>query len=135
MEYQATATHPHGLDEELQWVRILSTGRPAEGMALLFIQKLCTAFHEFEPAWKVGALQEGYLDHFRDRLAGRAIRVLKVLEKNNLAAVDGAKALAELVHMIESAETMADLASLTEKVHAINHRLCDSLEKKVTRPG
>jgi hypothetical protein len=129
MNYQATANHPHGLEEEHQWARILSTGKPAEGMALLFIQKLCTAFHEFEPAWKVGALQEGNLDHFRNRLAGRAKRVLAVLEKNNLAAIDGAKALAELVHTIESAETMADLASLAEKVHAINHRLCDSLEK------
>ena len=129
MEYQATATHPHGLDEELQWARMLSTGRPAEGMALVFIQKLCTAFHEFEPAWRAGALQEGCLDHFRDRLTGRAIRVLKVLEKNNLDAIDGAQALAELVHRIESAETVDDLASLSEQVHAINHTLCDSLEK------
>lgn len=133
MEYQTTATHPHRLDEELQWARMLSTGRPAEGMALLFIQKLCTAFHEFEAAWQAGALQEGCLDHFRHRLTGRVVRVLKVLEKNNLAAIDGAKALAELAHMIESAETLADLASLSEKAHAINHALCDSLEKNVRK--
>jgi hypothetical protein len=131
MEYQATGTHPHGLDEELQWARILSTGKPAEGMALLFIQKLCTAFHEFEPAWKAGALQEGHLEHFRDRLKGRVARVLRVLEKNDLSTIDGAKAMAELVHTIESAETMDDLASLAEQVHAINHTLCDSLEKAV----
>ena len=131
MDYQTTATHPHGLEEELQWAHIVSTGSPAEGMALLFIQKLCTAFHEFEPAWKVGALTKGHLDHFRARLAGRAIHALKVLEKNDLATVDGAEALAELVRKVESAETMADLASLTEQVHAINHTLCDSLEKNV----
>jgi hypothetical protein len=129
IKYQTTTTDSHELEEELQWARILSTGSPAEGMTLVFIQKLCTAFHEFEPAWKVGALAEGHLDHFRARLAGRATHVLRVLEKNDLATIDGAEALAELVRKIESAETMAELANLAEHTHAINHRLCDALEQ------
>jgi hypothetical protein len=54
VEYKTTATSPHGLEEERQWARILSAGRPAAGMALAFIQKLCTAFHELGPAWKKG---------------------------------------------------------------------------------
>jgi hypothetical protein len=35
MKYEATETSPHGRDEELQWVRILSSGDPAKGMMLV----------------------------------------------------------------------------------------------------
>ena len=97
-------------------------------MALLFIQKLCTAFHEFEPAWRKGSLNERHLDYFRDRLAARARRVLETLENNGLDTIGGALDLAKLLHAIESARTMDELAGLAEEVHAVNHTLCDSLE-------
>jgi hypothetical protein len=129
MAYRATATNPHGREEELQWARILSTSRPAEGMALVFVQKLCTAFHEFDPAWRVGALDERHLDHFRARLAARARRVVDVLESNDLGAIEGAAELAELLRAIEGAGTMDELADLTEAIHAVNHTLCDALER------
>ena len=127
-EYRTTAKTPHGLEEERQWARILSTGKLAEAMALLFIQKLCTAFHEFEPAWRKGSLNERHLDYFRDRLAARARRVLETLENNGLDTIGGALDLAKLLHAIESARTMDELAGLAEEVHAVNHTLCDSLE-------
>lgn len=127
-EYRVTADDPHGQEEELQWARIVSTGKTTAGMALVFIQKLCTAFHEFEPAWREGALNESYLGYFRDRLVARARRVLDVLERNGLGSVGGAVVLARLLPAIESAATMDDLADLAEEIHAVNHTLSDSLE-------
>jgi hypothetical protein len=97
-------------------------------MALVFIQKLCTAYHEFEPAWREGALHEGSLDYFRHRLAARARRVLDVLERNGLGSVGGAADLARLLRAIESTATMGELADLAEEIHAVNHTLSDSLE-------
>jgi len=98
-------------------------------MALVFIQKLCTAFHELDPAWTKGLLDERALGHFRDRLAGRARRVLETLENNDLGAIDGVAELRQLLCAIESAETMGELAGLAEEIHAVNHTLCDSLER------
>jgi hypothetical protein len=129
VEYKTTATSPHGLEEERQWARILSAGNPAAGMALVFIQKLCTAFHELDPAWTKGLLDERALGHFRDRLAGRARRVLETLESNDLGAIDGVAELRRLLCTIETAETVGELAGLAEEIHAVNHTLCDSLER------
>ncbi|MHC4440528.1 MAG: hypothetical protein ACYS3S_24535, partial [Planctomycetota bacterium] len=56
VEYKTTITDEHWREEEFQWARILSQGNPAKGMVLLYIQKACTAFHEFEPVWKAGAV-------------------------------------------------------------------------------
>jgi hypothetical protein len=127
-EYRVTSNDPHGREEERQWARIVSTGNTAAGMALVFIQKLCTAFHEFEPAWREGALHDGSLDYFQHRLAARARRVLDVLERNGLGSIGGAADLARLLHAIESTATMGELADLAEEIHAVNHTLSDSLE-------
>jgi hypothetical protein len=127
-EYRVTAHDAHGKEEERQWARIVSTGTTAAGMALVFIQKLCTAFHEFEPAWREGALNQSHLEFFRGRLAARAKRVLDVLEQNGLASVGGAVELARLLRAIESAVTMGELADLAEEIHSVNHTLSDSLE-------
>jgi len=130
MEYRVTETNPHGRDEELQWARILSSGDPAKGMTLVLGQKLCTAFHEFEPAWRAGALNEQQLPYFRERLAKRARRVATMMRNNGLDTIKGFAELEALVHATEAAQTMDELASLAEKAHAINHAICDSLEGK-----
>ena len=133
IEYKTTVADEHWRNEELQWARILSSGSPARGMVLLYIQKACTAFHEFEPAWKEGVLKQERVDFFRRRLANRVRHVLVTMENNGLDAINGAAKLAEILRSIESAKTADELAELTEKVHAVNHLLLDSLEKKQQR--
>ena len=129
LNYTPTAQGEHGQAEELQWVRLLSSGDPAKGMLLVFIQKLCTAFHEFDPAWRAGALNEGQLPFFRSRLAGRIKRVLEVMRANDLAALAGFAELEGLLRVTESAGSMETLAGLAEQVHAVNHTLSDALEQ------
>jgi len=128
VEYKTTVEDRHWRNEELQWARILSSGNPAKGMVLLYIQKACTAFHEFEPAWKQGALKRGQIEFFRRRLANRVRQVLVTMENNGLDTISGAAELTEILSSIESAKTADDLAGLTERVHAVNHVLLDSLE-------
>jgi len=113
----------------MQWVRILASGDPVRGMALVFIQKLCTAFHELDPAWREGALNERRLDFFRGRLAGRIRKVLATLTDNGLGTVKGVGDMVEPLRAVEMAQAMDELAALTERVHAANHVLCDGLER------
>ena len=129
-EYRTTIEDEHWRNEELQWARILSTGEPAKGMVLLYIQKACTAFHEFEPAWKKGALDEGQVDFFRKRLVKRIKHVLVTMENNGLDTIKGASELMDILHSVETAKTMEDIAQLTEELHAVNHVISDSLEEK-----
>ena len=133
IEYKTTVADEHWRNEELQWARILSSGSPARGMVLLYIQKACTAFHEFEPAWKEGVLKQERVDFFRRRLANRVRHVLVTMENNGLDTINGAAELAEILRSIESAKTADQLAELTEKVHTVNHLLLDSLEEKQQR--
>ena len=129
-EYKTTIADEHWRNEELQWARILSSGSPAKGMVLLYIQKACTAFHEFELAWKEGVLKQGRVEFFRRRLASRVRQVLVTMENNGLDTINGAAELAEILRSIESAKTADQLAELTEKVHTVNHLLLDSLEER-----
>ena len=99
-------------------------------MVLLYIQKACTAFHEFEPAFKAGALKPGQVEFFRRRLAKRIEHVLTTMRNNGLDTIDGAAELDELLRCVESAKSQDELADLTEKIHAVNHTLLDSLEGK-----
>jgi hypothetical protein len=128
VEYKSTITDEHWRNEEFQWARILCEGNPAKGMVLLYIQKACTAFHEFEPAWKAGAVKPDQVDFFRRRLATRIKHVLVTMENNGLDKIEGAAEWAGLLRSAESARTASDLAELTERVHAVNHMLLDSLE-------
>ncbi len=128
VEYKTTITDEHWRKEEFQWARILSEGNPAKGMVLLYIQKACTAFHEFEPAWKAGAIKPGQVDFFRRRLAARVRHVLVTMQNNALDKINGAVELSGILGSIESAETADELAEITEKLHAVNHTLLDSLE-------
>ena len=128
VEYKTTVADEHWRQEEFQWARILSEGNPAKGMVLLYIQKACTAFHEFEPAFKAGAVKPGQVEFFRQRLAARVRHVLVTMRNNALDKIKGAVELGGILKSIESAETADELAELTEKLHAVNHTLLDSLE-------
>ena len=130
LKYNTTIEDEHWRNEEFQWARILSSGEPAKGMVLLYIQKACTAFHEFEPAWKQGALRQGQIDFFRRRLAKRVRHVLVTMKNNGLDKINGAAEMEEILRTIQSAKTADELAELTEKVHDVNHLLLDSLEEK-----
>jgi len=126
--YKTTRENEHWREEEFQWSRLLSAGDPAKGMVLLYLQKACTAFHEFEPAFKEGALKPEQLEFFRRRLATRLRHVLTTMQNNGLDTVNGAPELARILRSVESAETLDELAELTEDVHAVNHTISDSLE-------
>lgn len=128
VEYRTTITDEHWREEEFQWARILSQGNPARGMVLLYIQKACTAFHEFEPAFKAGAVKPSQVEFFRVRLAARVKQVLVTMQNNALDKINGAVELNGIMESIESAETVDELAEITEKLHAVNHMLFDSLE-------
>ncbi|MFC1633333.1 hypothetical protein ACFL5Z_00715 [Planctomycetota bacterium] len=126
--YKTTITDAHWRDEEFQWARILSEGNPSKGMVLLYIQKVCTTFHEFEPAFNAGALKPGQVEFFRRRLVKRIEHVLVTMKNNGLDTINGAAELTELLRCVESAKSQDELAELTEKIHAVNHTLLDSLE-------
>jgi len=119
----------HGIDEELQWVRIIESKNAIKGMVIIFLQKMCAAFHEFEPAYRAGALNESALDYFKDRLARRAQTVLTVLENNDLTEINGYSGLKALKNKTESVQSLSDLADLAEPVHQANHLISDALEK------
>ena len=88
LEYRTTEQNAHLQQEYLQWARILSHANPVHGMLVVFVQKLCTAFHEFAPAWQNGVLNQQGLDFFRQRLSARTRTVLDTLVENDLGAVD-----------------------------------------------
>ena len=128
IEYRTTIEDEHWRSEELQWARILARGDPARGMVLLYLQKACTAFHEFEPAFKAGALDNSRLEFFRQRLANRLKHLLTTMKNNDLDMLDGVVELAEILHEVESAQSMEALAGLTEELHTTGHVLLDALE-------
>jgi len=127
--YKTTVEDAHWRNEEFQWARILAKGHPARGMVLLYLQKACTAFHEFEPAFKAGALHEGQLDFFRRRLANRLQQLLTTMRNNSLDTLAGVAELDEILRAVESAKSMQALSKLTERLHAVGHTLLDALEQ------
>jgi len=127
--YKTTVEDEHWRNEEFQWARILAQGHAARGMVLLYLQKACTAFHEFEPAFKAGALNPGQLDFFRSRLANRLRQLVTTMANNGLDSLDGAPELAVILRAVESARSMEDLSELTERLHAVGHTLLDALDR------
>jgi hypothetical protein len=128
IEYQTTVEDEHWRNEEFQWARILAKGHPAQGMVLLYLQKACTAFHEFEPAFQAGVLDSTQLDFFRRRLANRLQHLLTTMKNNGLDTLEGAVELAAIFRNIGSARSMEALAGLTEELHTTGHILLDALE-------
>jgi hypothetical protein len=131
VDYITTGQTEHSRKEEMQWARIVASGDAASGMALIVIQKLCNAFHEFQPAWEQDVLTPEALEHFRGRLSARARRVLRVMKANELDHLAGVETLRNLLEEIMTVESLADLAALTEPIHAVNHTLVDALEARV----
>lgn len=129
-DYVTTVTDPHERDEEQQWARMLAAGDAAAGMLLVFVQKLCTAVHEFDPAYRAGGLKEEKLDFFRGRLATRTEKVLDVMNANGMRDMPGAADLREMLERIRDAELLGDLADLAEPVHQVNHTICDALSER-----
>jgi len=128
LEYRTTIEDEHWRNEEMQWARILAAGHPARGMVLLYLQKACTAFHEFEPAFQAGALDKRHLDFFRRRLVNRLQHLLTTMKNNDLDTLDGAVELREILRQVESADSLETLAALTEELHTAGHVLLDALE-------
>jgi hypothetical protein len=129
MIYHPQESSAHGKAEEEQWVRLLSSGDPVKGMLLVALQKMCTAFHEFEPACQAGALKDRQLPFFRERLSKRVERVLSMIKRNSIETLAGVHDLEDLKLTLNAAKTMDEVAELTEKAHAISHTICDSLER------
>jgi hypothetical protein len=127
--YITRTQNAHGRSEELQWARIFASGDPVKGMVVVFLQKMCAAYHEFEPAYRAGGLNEGALPFFRQRLAARVGVVLTVLDNNGLHELPGYAELARLRRATEAAASLADLANLAEPIHLANHTVTDALEQ------
>jgi hypothetical protein len=126
--YKTTVEDEHWRNEEFQWVRILDVGGPLKGMVLLYLQKACTAFHEFQPAFEAGVLGADSLAFFRGRLAGRIGHVLVTMRNNGLDALNGASELEAILGKVGTAETLEALAELGDRLHDVSHLLLDSLE-------
>ncbi len=97
-------------------------------MVLLYLQKACTAFHEFEPAFQAGALDNRHLDFFRQRLSNRLKHLLTTMTNNGLDTLEGAVELREILRQAESAGSLEALAALTEELHTAGPILLDALE-------
>jgi len=128
--YRTSEEDAHTRDEYLQWSRILSRGNPVHGMLLVFMQKLCTAFHELGPAWEEGVLDDRAFDSCRPRLAARAQTLLDTFTVNGLGTVDVAIETERMLETIGDARTMKELAGLAEPVHQLGHHVCDWLERQ-----
>jgi hypothetical protein len=126
--YRTTVEDEHWRNEEFQWARILSEGHAARGMVLLYLQKACTAFHEFEPAFQAGGLDNSRLEFFRRRLASRLRQLITTMQNNGLDGLNGARELIGLLRETETAGSMKALSELTERLHQAGHTLLDALE-------
>ena len=92
--------------------------------------KNCAAFHEFEPAYQAGGLNESALPHFRQRLAGRVRAVLDAMQNNGLSNLAGYAELSQLRETALQANSLRELADLAEPIHLANHTVTDALEVK-----
>ncbi len=129
MDYRSPSSDTHLVDEELQWARLLSGGDPRRSMALVYVQKFCTAVHEFEPAFRAGLLDDSALEHVRQRLVARLDYALLVMTANGLDGTPGLDDLRNIRQAMLAASSLADLMALTEPIHQVNHIVCEGLEK------
>ena len=126
--YRTTEQDAHLREEYLQWARILSQGNALHGMLVVFVQKMCTAFHELAAAWQNGVVDEEALFFSRQRLSARTSTVLSTLVDNEVGTIGIAEDFRKLVESTRFARSMSRLAGLAEKAHALNHSVSDWLE-------
>jgi hypothetical protein len=126
--YITHTQNAHGRTEELQWARLFASGDPVKGMIVVFLQKMCAAYHEFEPAYQAGGLNESALPHFRQHLANRAKVVLTAMSNNGLQDLPGYAELMSLQQATETASSLQTLAALADPIHQVNHTITDALE-------
>jgi hypothetical protein len=86
----------HDGDEERLWARILSEGDSAKGMSLLFIQKLCTASHEFQALCQKNIVDESLMKVALERISSRIQTVLIIMKNNGLNSSSGYENLLSL---------------------------------------
>ena len=118
----------HQYDEEQQWLRIVQDANHTKAMVLIFIQKLCAAFHELGPAFEVGALKPADLDYVKRRLGARAQAVIERLKLNGFDKIQGVDELSTMAARLAAAAEPAEIIEMSEEVHLINHKLCDAIE-------
>jgi len=128
-EYITNIDDQHEKDEELQWAKILSSGNPALGMILVFVQKFCTSVHEYGPAFEAGVLDDGTLEFYRMRLLKRLDYTLDVIKWNNLSDALPSEIFEEIRGKMMQAASQAELAELVEDVHMAGHAICDAMEE------
>ncbi len=126
--YRTSEKDPHMHEEYHQWARILDVGNPVHGMLLILVQKLCTTFHEIEPAFAQGALSETGFAHFQGRLVRRVQDVLESIEDNALDPLGVTEPFREMLERIKASTQLRDLVALAEPVHQLTHVVCDALE-------
>ena len=127
MTYISSETNRHEFDEEHEWVKILAQRSKIHGMLLIFVQKLCTAFHEYGPAAEAGAVYSEKWPFIRERLIKRTEKVIEVADDNSLGGLKGIAELKEIIQQLKKNAVMPDLMELAEEVHQINHHICDEL--------
>jgi hypothetical protein len=94
----------------------------------VYIQKFCTAWHEFEPAFQAGVLTDDALRHVRSRLLARLDYALAILQSSGLADSPGVDELVAARSDIQAAASLDTLLAMTERIHQINHVVCEGLE-------
>lgn len=129
MTYISSATDQHEFIEEHDWVEIISSGPETYCMLLIFVQKLCTAFHEYGPAYQAGIINPQDWTFVCDRLANRISKVIKVAYDNNLGELKGIDELRVVLQNLLANPEMPDLMELAEEVHQITHHIYDELMK------
>lgn len=127
-KYEVPHRNAHQYDEEGQWLRIVGDANPTKAMILIFIQKLCAAFHELGPACEMEAIKSEEIDYIKARLGARTEAVLERLRLNGIGKISGAAELAGMLDRLKSASSPAQIILMSEEVHLINHTLCDALE-------
>ncbi len=128
-EYYTDVTDPHERQEEEQWGRILASGNPVAGMILVFVQKFCTAVHEFGPAFDAGLIDNSTLAFYRNRLSMRLKKVLDIIGANGVEASLPTEQLESLLEKVNTAQSTTELGAMVEPVHSAGHAVCDALEK------
>jgi hypothetical protein len=132
MVFHPITADEHVYAEEQQWVNILARDNPSAGIVLLYIQKLCTVFHEYGPMSVSNVLTSDSLPFVRKRLLARIDYLLDLMRRNGWERLQGVTELRGIRERLKGLTDITDISDLAEEVHQINHMLCDDLHLAVT---